>query len=372
MTTLIDLTALPSDRSGVGRYLDELVRAFDEPVVIACQARDEQHYRSLAPRARVLAQRRIARVWVRLLWEQFMLPRVARSAGVSVIHSPHYTLPLFTRLARVVTFHDATFFSDPKVHTPFKRIFFRTWMRLSVRLASRIIVPSTATASQLARYVGEPRQPYRVVYHGVDREMFRPPTAAEIAAAAATLGLADAPWIAFLGTLEPRKNLPALLEAYTHVVTTWDPANGPLPTLALAGSAGWGPGLDSTIAAVPAPGRVARLGYVDLALVPALLGGALIVTYPSLGEGFGLPVLEAMACGAPVLTTRRLALPEVGGDAVAYTEPDAPAIAAALLALAADPTERTRLAGLGLARSADFTWQACAAAHLAVYREAGA
>lgn len=370
MTTLVDVTAVPPDRRGVGRYIDELVRAFNTEVVIACQAHDEQLYRALAPTARVLPQRRITRVWARLLWEQFVLPAVARRAGVRVIHSPHYTVPLFTRRARVVTFHDATFFSDPEVHTRVKRVFFRTWIRLSSRLATRVIVPSRATATELARYVGEPRVPYRVVYHGVDHEVFRPPTPAQIADAATALGLTGAPWIAFLGTLEPRKNLPALLDAYALLATTWEALAGPVPTLAIAGGAGWGPDLDPAMSAVPAPGRVAKLGYVDLARVPALLGGALIVTYPSLGEGFGLPVLEAMACGAPVLTTPRLALPEVGGDAVAYSEPDATSLATALHRLATDPVERNRLSSAGLVRSAEFTWQACASEHLAVYAEA--
>lgn len=370
MTTLIDVTAVPADRRGVGRYIDELVRALHEPVVIACQSRDEEFYRSLAPLALVLPQRGITRVWARLLWEQFALPSVARRAGVQVIHSPHYTVPLFTLRARVVTFHDATFFSDPEVHTPFKRVFFRAWIRLAGLLATRVIVPSRATASELARFVGKPHIPYSVIYHGVDHGVFLPPTAAEVAETAEALGLGDAPWIAFLGTLEPRKNLPALLDAYRQLAESWDFTSDPLPTLAIAGGAGWGPDLDPVISAVASPGRVAKLGYVDLSLLPALLGGAVVVAYPSLGEGFGLPVLEAMACGAPVLTTPRLALPEVGGDAVAYSEPDAASLAEALRRLVANPAERDRLSAAGLARSALFSWRACAEGHLAVYAEA--
>ena len=108
--------------------------------------------------------------------------------------------------------------------------------------------------------------------------------------------------------------------------------------------------------------RLIRPGYLPLARLPALLGGATVVAYPSLAEGFGLPVLEAMACGAAVLTTERTALPEVGGDAVAYTEPDATSIGRALGELLDDPARRAVLGQRGRERAAGFTWDACAAA----------
>jgi glycosyltransferase involved in cell wall biosynthesis len=121
---------------------------------------------------------------------------------------------------------------------------------------------------------------------------------------------------------------------------------------------------------VPAGLRLLRPGYLPLAQLPALLGGATVVAYPSLGEGFGLPVLEGMACGAPVLTTRRLSLPEVGGNAVAYCEPDADSIAAELARLLDDPQRRAELGRAGLARAAQFSWAASAAAHIEAYRRA--
>jgi glycosyltransferase involved in cell wall biosynthesis len=128
--------------------------------------------------------------------------------------------------------------------------------------------------------------------------------------------------------------------------------------------------VDAAVASVPSHLRVLRPGYLRPADLPGYLGGALVVAYPSHGEGFGLPVLEAMACGAPVLTTPRLSLPEVGGDAVAYTEPDATAIASALRALIADPARRAQLAEAGATRAAEFTWEASAEAHLAAYARA--
>ena len=121
---------------------------------------------------------------------------------------------------------------------------------------------------------------------------------------------------------------------------------------------------------MPSHLRLIRPGYLPFADLPGFLGGALVVAAPSRGEGFGLQVLEAMACGAPVLTTYRTSLPEVGGDAVAYTEPDADSIAVALRALLDDPERRAALGEAGYARAQEFTWAASAAAHVASYKRA--
>ncbi len=142
------------------------------------------------------------------------------------------------------------------------------------------------------------------------------------------------------------------------------------PALVLAGGPGWDPDVEPAIAAVPSHLRVLRTGYLPLGDLAGFLSGAQVVAYPSLGEGFGLPVLEAMACGAAVLTTRELSLPEVGGDAVAYCGTDESGIASALGALLADPAERARLASAALGRAAGFTWEAAARQHVAAYEQA--
>jgi len=365
---LVDATAIPADRAGVGRYVDELLRALDaagEPIAIACQARDAAHYRAACPGATVLPVAGIQRAGRRFLWEQLSLPRLAKRAGVRLIHSPHYTLPLATRRRRTVAFHDATFWSDPGVHTRTKRRFFPAWMRLSRRRADAIVVPSAATAAELARYLGgSPR--YDVIHHGVDHERFRPPGQNAIAAVREAHGLARR-WIAFLGNIEPRKNLLALVQGYALAASRWTGSAEDFPELAIAGANGWDVDLAPSIAAVAKPGRARQLGFLPLGDLAPFLGGAELVCYPSLAEGFGLPVLEAMACGAPVLTTRRTAIPEVAGDAAEYTEPDAASIADALLALLGDEARRAELARLGPQRAAGFTWAACAAAHLAVW-----
>jgi len=173
-------------------------------------------------------------------------------------------------------------------------------------------------------------------------------------------------YIPFLGTIEPRKSVPDLTRAWVAAV-----GEGPdPPALVLAGGRGWDDEVDAAVAAVPPHLTLLRPGYVPLGDLPGLLGGAEIVAYPSLGEGFGLPVLEAMACGATVLTTDRLALPEVGGDAVAYCGTDSASIAAHLGRLLGDAGERRRLADLARQRAALFTWERAAEIHLEAYRAA--
>ncbi|MFT4028594.1 MAG: glycosyltransferase family 1 protein [Protaetiibacter sp.] len=361
---LLDATAIPADRGGVGRYVEGIVAAYRGDLVVVCQRRDLEALRRLAPHAELVAAPAIAsRTWARLLWEQLGLPRLARKQHAEVIHSPHYTLPVASGLPRVVTFHDATFFSDPAVHRTLKRGFFRTWIRVSARLAAGIVVPSASTGAEIARFVAL-RGPVTVAHHGVDLSVFHPPAPDAVDGFAKRHGLAG-DWIAFLGTLEPRKNLPALIRALGALART----GREVPPLVLAGARGWDTALDDVIREEPEV-DVRRAGYLGIDELPALLGGATLVAYPSLGEGFGLPVLEAMACRAAVLTTRRLALPEVGGEAVAYTEPDPSSIAEAVGELLAAPARRDQLRAAAVERAGRFSWDASARAHHDAFRNA--
>ncbi|MCZ2822323.1 glycosyltransferase family 1 protein [Modestobacter sp. VKM Ac-2977] len=362
---LVDATSVPADRGGVGRYVDELLPALHAEgadLAVVCQRHDVDHYRRLLPGVELLAApAAVARRPVRLAWEQTGLPALARRVGADVLHCPHYTMPLAPGLPVVTTLHDATFFTHPDLHLPVKRHFFTTWTRMSLARAAQCVTPSAATRDELVRVAGADPARVTVAHLGVDSTRFHAPSDAERAAVREHLDVAG-PYIGFLGTLEPRKNVPSLIRAWSALT---DP-----PALVLAGGRGWDEEVDRAAADVPATHRLVRPGYLPLEMLAGFLGAAEVVAYPSLGEGFGLPVLEAMASGAPVLTTRLLSLPEVGGDAVAYTEPDAPAITAALRALLADPDRRAGLAAAGRARAAQFDWRACARAHLTAYAAA--
>ncbi|WP_035284535.1 glycosyltransferase family 4 protein [Actinokineospora spheciospongiae] len=367
---LIDATAVPADRGGVGRYVDSLVAALDADgatLSVVCQPRDAGLYATLAPRARVVpTSESVTTRTARLTWEQTTLPRLVRRLGVDVLHSPHYTLPLAGQAASVVTLHDATFFTDPALHHSIKARFFRAWTRTSLVRASLCVVPSAATATELARVAGADRDALAVIQHGVDSERFHPPSPDQVAAARAGIGLGEQPYVAFLGALEPRKNVPALIRGFAAACRgRADP-----PSLVLAGQPGWDHQIERALDAVPHRVRVIRAGYLPFDHLAGFLGGAALVAYPSLGEGFGLPVLEAMACGACVLTTRRLSLPEVGGDAVAYCGVGAGDIGAAVGDLLDDPARRADLAAAAQRRAKEFTWGQCAEGHREAYGRA--
>jgi glycosyltransferase involved in cell wall biosynthesis len=370
MRVVIDATAIPVDRGGVGRYIDDLLPALVRlglDVVVACQRRDADQFSALIPTAEVVtAPTSIDNRPARLVWEQVSLPSLVRRVRAHVLHSPHYTMPLLAPVPVTVTLHDATFFSHPELHSAVKGRFFRAATKIAVHRAASIVVPSEATGAEVRQYAGGRAERFHVAHHGVDPSVFHPVDAGETARVAATLGLAGWPYVGFLGTLEPRKNVPALIRAWVRAVG----ADSEPPALVLAGGPGWDDQVQPAIDQVPSHLRVIRAGYLPLRDLPGFLAGAWVLAYPSLGEGFGLPVLEAMACGAAVLTTRELSLPEVGGDAVAYCDPQEASIEKALRSLLADEPRRRALAAAARERAAGFTWDADARQHLAAYESA--
>src|SRR5699024_3964070 len=298
---LLDATAVPPDRGGVGRYVDSLVAALDTAgtrLAVACQPGDAGHYEQLAPHATVVAAgAAVGSRPVRLGWEQTVLPRLANKLGADVVHSPHYNMPLAHRGASVVTLHDATFFTMPELHGPLKARFFRAWTRVSLRQANACVVPSRATAHELSTAGGSARSTgdtatVTPVAHGVDTERFHPPTRAETAAVRESLHIGDNGYVAFLGALEPRKNVPTLIRGFVAAVADM-PAP---PALVLAGPSGWDPGVDDVVDSVPSHILVSRVGYLPSEQLAGFLGGADVVAYHSLGGGVGLPVLEHLPC----------------------------------------------------------------------------
>jgi glycosyltransferase involved in cell wall biosynthesis len=370
LRVLVDATDVPTDRGALGRYVDGLIGALagtEVGLAVTCQLSDAERYSRLAPSASIVAGPiGLGHRADRLAWEQSGLPVVAEQVGADVIHMPNYTMPMHPGLPTVVTIHDLSFFTDPDRYTAISGMSLKSATKTTARQATRLIVPSKATRDELVRVLGIDQGKIDVAYHGVDHRLFHRPDAVQVSHVTARLGLHGRPYVAFLGSLTPRKNAPALVSGWAAAVADM-PAP---PSLVLAGGGGWSQELDEAVARVPSHLRLIRPGYLPFADLTGFLGGALVVAAPSRGEGFGLPVLEAMACGAPVLTTYRTSLPEVGGDAVAYTEPDAESIAVALRALLDDPERRAALGEAGYVRAQEFTWAASATAHAASYQRA--
>jgi glycosyltransferase involved in cell wall biosynthesis len=370
LRVLVDATGVPADRGALGRYVDGLIGAMGTTgteLAVACQMADEERYRRLAPDAAIVpGPRGLGHRTERLAWEQSGLPVVAQRVGADVLHMPYYSMPLHPGLPTVVTIHDVTFYTDPERYTSSSARSLKSATMTAARQATRLIVPSNATRDELVRMLAIDPARIDVAYHGVDHKLFHRPTPDQVTHVTARLGLRGKPYIAFLGSLTPRKNAPAVVRGWSGAVADMENP----PALVLGGGGGWSEELDEAVAAVPPNLRLVRPGYLPFADLPGFLGGALVVAAPSRGEGFGLAVLEAMACGAPVLTTNRTSLPEVGGEAVAYTEPDGDAIAVALRALLDDPRRRSALGEAGYTRAREFTWEASAAAHAASYKRA--
>ena len=368
---LVDATAVPADRGGVGRYVDGLISALGPAgadFAVVCQRADAERFGRMAPEAthRAGAGRRWPTGPPGWRGSRPVCRWSLQQVGADVLHSPHYTMPLRAGRPVVVTIHDATFFTQPDVHTSIKGPFFRSAIKTALHRAARCVVPSKATRDELVRVLDADSTKIDVAYHGVDRDTFHVPSDTERQLVQARLGLRNTPYIAFLGMLEPRKNVPSLVRGWVKAVQDREEP----PALVLAGGSGWDDEIDQAITEVPSRLRVLRPGYLRFSDLRGYLGGATVVAYPSHGEGFGLPVLEAMACGAAVLTTQRLSLPEVGGDAVAYTEGDPDSIAAGLAALLDDPETRRTLGEAAVKRAGEFTWAASAEAHLAAYARA--
>jgi glycosyltransferase involved in cell wall biosynthesis len=368
----LDATAVPGRPAGAGRYILDLAAALgrrsDVALTVVCRSGDEGRWRAGSPRTSVLGRAPAQRP-LRLAWEQLRFPELLDRLPLDVHHGPHYTMPERASLPKVVTVHDLSLVEHPGWHQPVKVAFFRRAIQTAARRSDGLIAVSRATAERLIALFA-PRVPVHVIPHGVDLARFRPLDADDETgrvldrAALRRMG-ATPPYVAFVGTLEPRKDVPTLVRAFDRLAATV-----PGLTLVLAGGPGWGTRAVEAAVKAAIHGRRVRLpGYISEEQKAALLRNAAAVAYPSLEEGFGLPALEALACGTPLVTTRGSAMEEVTGDAALLVPPGDPdALARALEAAVSGDGEVGRRRTMGLEVAARYTWEASARDHAAVYR----
>jgi glycosyltransferase involved in cell wall biosynthesis len=297
--------------------------------------------------------------------EGWTLPLELAPLRLDLLHCPDMVVPRLWRGRSVVTIHDLTFLEQPALVTADAARYYGGVLR-SVVVADRIITVSEHAARQLALHTSADAAKVRIVPNAVHPRFFRPAEAAADAATLHRLRLARDGYVLHVGTIEPRKNLGVLLEAFAALPSELD------LQLALVGEEGWltGP-VRSAAAAAGRGGRVRFLGRVPQDDLPALYRGALLLAHPALDEGFGLTIAEAMACGTPVLATNRGAVPSVAGGAAELLDPQEPAAwRDAMASLAADPARRADLAERGRRQAAGLTIERTARATVEVYDEA--
>jgi glycosyltransferase involved in cell wall biosynthesis len=307
---------------------------------------------------------------VRVFWEQFIQPVVLASQKVDLLHALAFVVPLLSPCPTVVTIYDLSFIHFPDAFRPWNRLYLSFFTAWSARRARRVIAISESTRRDVVSRFGLPAERVDVVHCGVDG-LFRPLPAAEIESFRQRRGL-PGEFIFFIGTLEPRKNLETLVRAYARLLARCRGSGGDAPKLVIGGAKGWY--YERVFAAVEELGLVRHVifpGYVAQEELPWWYGAATLFVYPSYHEGFGLPVLEAMRCGLPVITSNVSSLPEVAGDAGLLVGPmDVEELAEAMYRLLQDAALREELSQLGLERAAHFSWERTARETVSVYRRA--
>jgi glycosyltransferase involved in cell wall biosynthesis len=363
----IDATSIPEKPAGAGVYAIELVRAMTaaDPRDGYCVFTRGDWFDEATAGRKNWRVKRLPRASARgrLWWEQRSLPRELRAICADVLHSTHHTLPLRgVDARRVVTIHDVTFFRMPERYPLPRRLYMQTLTRLSARVADAVIVPSKTVGEDVERSLKLDGRKIHVVYEAA-AERYRP-VAPEQARAVARRYV-DGDFVLSVGSLEPGKNRARLLEALRMLLQ-----EGLETRLLIAGQPAWRyRGDGELVQRLGLEDRVTFAGYVPDADLPALYSAATAFAFPSLYEGYGLPVVEAMACGTPVLASNVSATAEVAGDAALLVDPlHVGAIHDGLRQLLTDAGVRERLRAAGLQRAAQFSWRRAADETVAVYR----
>jgi alpha-1,3-rhamnosyl/mannosyltransferase len=369
----LDGLPLTSPKTGVGHYTFELAR---ELAKLEPSTRFDLVYPSTYPTislpdaAALPANLKLERVRVGLLgrhWWAAGLPRHIRRNGLELFHGTNFDVPLWRRCATVLTIHDLSSLLHPETHTGRSVQRARRRLPLMVRTADAVITPTESVRGELSKRLNVTPEKLFAVPEAA-REIFRPMDFAETESVRRRLGIGDE-FLLAVGTIEPRKNLAVLVSAFEEVTRSRTTAR---LQLVIAGGAGWlsGPLFDA-IRKSPARDRILLTDYLHDEDLRALYASCRAFIYPSIYEGFGLPPLEAMACGAPVIVSRIPALVETTGDAAWHFDPkNVGELSEKILELLGDENARLSLSVAGRERAAEFSWEQTARLTWKVYEEA--
>lgn len=371
MRILVDYTAAITQGAGIGRYTRNLVDALlrvdqqDRFTLYSSERPSGERGFPQAPnlraRAGPLDNRRMTILWHRL---RAPLPIEVLAGRADVLHAPDFSLPPTLGARTVVTIHDLAFMTHPECAVPALRTYLNRVVPRATKRADHIIAVSQRTADDLVELLGVAPKKLTVIHLGIDLSVRRVTDAATLADAQERYGL-RLPFALAVGTIEPRKNFARLIEAFA---VARGQTGGPAQ-LVIAGRKGWlYDDVFETVERLRLGDAVRFLDYVPDADLATLYSLAAVVAMPSLYEGFGIPVVEAMVCGAPVVASTGGSLPEIVGDAGLLVAPeDTSALADALVRAMDDAQLREQLITRGYARARAFNWDAAARQHVAVY-----
>jgi alpha-1,3-rhamnosyl/mannosyltransferase len=371
----VNAVPLRSPLTGVGQYIRHLMAAIEARGDVDPRYFYASHWGRKAIASPVAAIDDVKRVVKKIVPYPYIVSRTGQrlmfSTGMRLYrphlyHEPNYVaLPFDGPL--VVTVHDLSFVRHPESHPKERLEHLGRYLPETLARAAHVITDSETVKREAVAHFGLDPSRVTAIQLGVGPE-FEPRTAEGTRATLARHGLVHGRYVLSVGTLEPRKNLATAIRAYASLPAA---VRNDLP-LVVAGMKGWlNEALEAMVAKLEGDGSVRFLGYVAQDDLPQLYSGALVMVYPSRYEGFGLPVVEAMASGVPVLTTNASCLPEVAGGAAELVSPDdEEAMASALRRLLEDAPRRKQLAALGVERARRFTWARCAEETVAVYRSA--
>lgn len=375
MKIAINTFVLSSKRgmAGPGRYILGLVSGLtnldhSHSIYLLCNADNASLLPDSPKFTKILCGRWTEKVAPRILWEQLISPLVVERLGIDVLHSTNFVAPFYVPCCSVLTLHDMTWFLQADLHLAIKRFYFQKLIPVSARRGQQVIAVSESTRQDIINLLHIPDNRVRVIYSGIDADRFHPVRDESWKSIIEQkYGVRSGAYILYVGGIHPRKNVTSLVKAFSILKE-----RGLEQKLLLAGGMLFGNNeLMVTISQLGLDGEIVLAGQVPDNELPTLYSNASVFVYPSFYEGFGFPVLEAMACGTPVVTSTTSSLPEVAGEAALMADPNNIAdIADKIWVVLTDSALRERMRVNGLSHASKFTWDETARKTLTVYEQA--
>lgn len=372
MKIAINTLSLNRTKAGMGNYIKNLVNVLseidkDNTYFVLVSERNKDFFRIRQKNFKIINLGKIVTMDLpRLFWEQISLPRFLKKNRIDVLHSPGFVMPIMSKAKNVLTMADMTFFTHPEAHTLAKRAYFWMFMPISIKKADKIISISENTKKDILDHVKVDKKKIRTVHLAADRsfkELNKDKCRKEIKERYDV----GSPFILFIGMIEPRKNLERLITAFSELKKKENMQH----KLVIVGKKGWKfDSIFKTIKKERLEQEIIFTGYVPDEDLAKFYNAADFFVYPSLYEGFGLPVLEAMACGCPVITSNVSSMPEVAGDAGLLINPESVKdIADAIKKVINDKELQKKMRKQGIKQSSRFSWKKTAEKTLRIYEE---